>query len=586
MTSLKTSEVGLIIKEKVCEPFWTEQCQELSDKLWLPIRTDYVDLDLTSSSTLSNHLVERSWFSTNLIVPRKKKWSKTSLVSYTSSVADCMGSESTKPKSKKTKILKEKKCLSCDLVVDTDSNRFFCSLHFEQDVKSEKCRGKKGTGENCGYVSSYKGFCGHHITVPKPEEYIEREYETSRKIRLDLTKEQTAIVKQWIGVSRKCYNSAVSKMRLKTGKPKLSDLRDLVTKELDNLLFCKEVPLKIKQEAVGDFIKATANAIAKYKKTKKVQKIRFRSRKKTSQSIYINVDAIKVLDSRILNIYKTKLGSVKVCEDLPDIFTHCRIVMKHNRFFYLCIPLELEKTENIPFQGKDSIAALDPGERTFQTFYSPVLQGSVGERCRERFYKTFTEADCIRSKMDKLKVKLKKARGKDRKAIKNRVKQLRKKFLSVITKPTRLVKELHSKTALFLCKNFQTILIPEYSSQSMADNLHETVNRSNQALSHYSFRERLKHTAKRMNRQVHIVPESYTTLTCTKCGHLNDRNKAEVLTCRGCSLVLNRDIRGSRNILIKNLIWFKNQPSSPVSALLDSDSYTEPNPVLGFVKNS
>ena len=40
----------LIGKEKDLKPFWNNQCLEMSQKLWLPIETDYVGLDMTSSS--------------------------------------------------------------------------------------------------------------------------------------------------------------------------------------------------------------------------------------------------------------------------------------------------------------------------------------------------------------------------------------------------------------------------------------------------------------------------------------------------------------------------------------------------------
>jgi putative transposase len=163
--------------------------------------------------------------------------------------------------------------------------------------------------------------------------------------------------------------------------------------------------------------------------------------------------------------------------------------------------------------------------------------------------------------MDKIKnnIKKKKLKGKSKKNAKNKIKHLRKKFLSVISKPTRLAQELHYKTSLFLCKNFDTILIPEYSSKEVAKNLCPLINQSNQGLSHFSFRQRLIHTAKRFKRKVHIVGEAYTSMTCTKCGFLCPKNSSEYLTCPNCKIVLHRDTRGARNILIKTVNWFQNQ---------------------------
>lgn len=437
------------------------------------------------------------------------------------------------------------------------SNRFLCEVHFEQDQNSKVCRAKKSNGDTCKYKSSYKGFCGQHISVPKDPDFVEKEkeYETNRKIRIKFTTDQTTIIKQWFGVARKCYNEGNNKLRKRLVDT--SNVRDIVTKELDRLDYVKNVPLKVKQGALEDLINAVSNAKAKFRKTKKFQKIHFRTRHKTSQSIYINKSALRVIGDRELYIYKTKLGKVSTTENIPEIPTHCRLVMKHNRFFYLCIPREIEYI--VKSYDCDKVVALDPGERAFQTFYSPCLQGNIGEHTRPRLMKTFKESDKIKSKIDRLKKKVKKLTSKAKKNLKSKLKKLKKQYFSVISKPTRLIKELHSKTALFLCKNFQAILIPEYSSKQTAENLCSLVNRSNQALSHYSFRQRLMHAAKRWKRKIHIVPESYTTLTCTCCGYVNPKNSNEILACENCEVVLNRDIRGSRNIWIKNVIWFKNQ---------------------------
>jgi len=50
-----------------------------------------------------------------------------------------------------------------------------------------------------------------------------------------------------------------------------------------------------------------------------------------------------------------------------------------------------------------------------------------------------------------------------------------------------------------------------------------------------------------------IVNESYTSKTCTECGELNDVQGSEEYHCNVCGLDVDRDVNGSRNILIKNL---------------------------------
>jgi putative transposase len=501
--------------------------------------------------------VEKSWFSTKLTIPRKKKWSKTLQVSSTSLAADSTVLEGTKKPSKKSVPKKPKKpCLYCDN--DThESNKFLCEEHFLEHENDPDCNVEK-----CKYKATYKGFCGHHIAVPKPEDYIKPIFNTSRKIRLEPTKEQKVLLSQWFGVARKCYNEANS--LIKSKDQKLGTVRDFVMKKLGTLDYVKAVPSKIKQEAVGDLIKATSGAIGKYEKAKKsglktkFQRINYKSKGAASDSINIPLESIKAVEGGV-KIYPTILGFVKTSEPVPFIPTACRITCKYSRFYYLCVPLELVLENELP-SFYDSIVAIDPGERNFSTFYSEKLEGSIGIYSRDRLYKSYKEADLIKSKMDCIKnnIKKKKLKGKPKQNAKNKIKHLRKKFLSVISKPTRLVKELHYKTAKFLCKNFDTILIPEYSSKDVAPNLCPVVNRSNQGLSHYSFRQRLFHTAKRFNRKVHIVGEAFTSVTCSSCGYIGKKNSNEYLKCSNCQIETHRDKRGARNIFIKAVNWFHN----------------------------
>jgi len=52
----------LIGKEKVFRPFWNNHCQEISQRLWSPIGTDYVDLRLNSWNSSSVSMIPDSSF--------------------------------------------------------------------------------------------------------------------------------------------------------------------------------------------------------------------------------------------------------------------------------------------------------------------------------------------------------------------------------------------------------------------------------------------------------------------------------------------------------------------------------------------
>lgn len=422
MKVFQISEVGLIIKEKVLEPFWNSACQKISDNLWLPTKIDSADLDSNLLNSLSSQLVERSWFSTTLKVPLKKKWSKTSPVSFTYSVQDYMDLENIKPKLKTTTKLINIKCFkeNCNLFIN--NNKFFCETHFNLIKDSLKCQGINNNKTQCKYKVIKDGFCGHHI-LKIDTENTKIEFNHSRKIRINITPEQLNVFRQIFGVSRKIYNSAIYELRKKNTTKK--ELRDYITKKLDSEFeYVKRVPLKIKQESVGDLIKALDNCYKKFKKTNKSQKCKYRSKKAPSQSIYMNVDSIKKESDKSFYFYPDALSKryfknkkdalLKVSEILPEIKTHCRLVLKHNKYLYISIPMEMPKYTKDPFL-KDSFVALDPGERCFQTFFSKTLNGQIGYKPRERYIKVLNEADLIKSKIDLLRNKIRKKNIKIRK---------------------------------------------------------------------------------------------------------------------------------------------------------------------------
>ena len=120
------------------------------------------------------------------------------------------------------------------------------------------------------------------------------------------------------------------------------------------------------------------------------------------------------------------------------------------------------------------------------------------------------------------------------------------------------IADLHWKTALFLCKNFDTILVGNMSTKGITKkslHLRGSTKRLTYALSHFLFKERLKSKASEYNCIVKIVDESYTSKTCGKCGELNENlGGSKVFKCPQymCLYRMDRDIHGARNIYIKN----------------------------------
>ena len=107
----------------------------------------------------------------------------------------------------------------------------------------------------------------------------------------------------------------------------------------------------------------------------------------------------------------------------------------------------------------------------------------------------------------------------------------------------------------FLIENYDTILLPDFRVSEMVKKrkLSRKTKRMMLMFSFYKFKERLKWKCSLYNKKVLIVDESFTSCTCTRCGFINKTYGKETLKCISCNLNIDRDVCGSRNILIKNL---------------------------------
>jgi putative transposase len=99
---LPTLEADSTSNEKVFKPYWTEFSTTLSNLLSLPTKIGFAVLGsiLSHGSVLGSRL--KYWFSTKRTSAQNGKWSKISLPSSTSSVADSTDCENTKSKLLKT----------------------------------------------------------------------------------------------------------------------------------------------------------------------------------------------------------------------------------------------------------------------------------------------------------------------------------------------------------------------------------------------------------------------------------------------------------------------------------------------------
>lgn len=354
----------------------------------------------------------------------------------------------------------------------------------------------------------------------------------SRKIRIYLDANQRNLVRQWFGVSRLVFNTTIKYLQESNTKANWKAIKGKILNGLP--AFCKAVPYQIKSIAVKDACKAVGNAKQKYKKTGQIQKVKFRLRKNPYQSCYIPKSAVKQK-----GIYHTILGQLKYAEAIPNEFGDCRLVRAHG-VYYICIPEEVATTctEN---QGR--VVAIDPGVRTFTTFFSETSIGKIGEGDFSRIQRLCHHLDDLISRSSKAKAgqkrRMRKAASKLRQKIRN------------------LIDELHHKVARFFVDHFDVILLPTFETSQMASKAHRKIKsktvRNMLSFSHYRFKTFLKHKAFETGKLVIDVCEAYTSKTVSWTGEVLNIGGAKSIRSKIDGQVMDRDYNGARGIFLRAL---------------------------------
>ena len=439
-----------------------------------------------------------------------------------------------------------------------------------KNINAEKINAEKINAEKINAEKKYEiKVKALNTKISKAEDALNKPT-ICKKYTLKLTNNQKTIINEWFLEATKLYNKCVNlynedeeyfnenymktklkifEMLYKDGKPCPYDiLTDEVRIFYSNLKSCKT---NLKNKNINNFTMTEK----KYNRR--------------SYSLFIPKSAVKKN-----SIYGSILGEIDGL-NLKEQTRDCRIVYIKDKNLYQLLTSETINKKKI--KNRKKIAALDPGENIFIAYYSEGKFGKIGKGIRK---KILAEEGKIR----KLQRILSRKKNKKGEKLRNK-KKIIKKIRKIYEKIHNIVKELHNKTALYLCKEYERVLIPKFETQKMVGRKRDNKKFLNELekkegleekmkelkritkkrrlngrvkfvlnmLSHYTFKQHLINKGNEYGCEIVEVTEEFTSKTCTKCGHISDIYKDRTKECEKCKFKINRDINGARNILIKNI---------------------------------
>lgn len=336
-----------------------------------------------------------------------------------------------------------------------------------------------------------------------------------------------------MGTSRYVYNETVKYLQQPNTKANWKAIKTDIIKSLPD--WSKEIPYQIKSIAIKDACTAVKNAKKKYKQTGQIQKVKFRSRRDKIQSCYIPKSAVS--DK---GIYHTKLGGISWREKLPNKIGDCRLVT-HLGITYLCIPHEVPRSLS---ENQGRVVALDPGVRSFLTLFSENSFGWLGQYDIGRIQRLCYYLDDLISRSSKVNAKKRH--------------RMRKAASRIRLKIRNLIDELHHKIARFLVDNFDIILLPTFETSQMTIKKGRKIRaksvRQMLTLSHYRFKQFLKHKAFETGKTILDVNEAYTSKTISWTGEIVHNLGGRKTIKDNNGVVMDRDLNGGRGIFLRSLV--------------------------------
>ena len=355
------------------------------------------------------------------------------------------------------------------------------------------------------------------------------------------------MIATWLDASRWTYNLTVEV--LQSGIPAAwRHIAGMVMAELKVLKpEWESVPYQVKRTAVRDACRAMSNvktfnrqlaadrAIGE-RPDEDFAQLRFRSCANPRRSCYIPDDGVTEH-----GVYHTILGPLRMAEAIPAGQQECRLV-KERGLYWLTVPYPAQCDIETP--SGDGVVALDPGVRTFLTYFSETDCGKIGHHAFGRIQRLCHWLDDLISRTDTEPNHQRRRRMRWAQA------RLRQRIIN-------LVDELHWQLARWLTGNYKVILLPTFETQDMARRAGRRI-RSKTArmmltFRHYEFKQRLQWKAWQRGALVVDVNEAYTSKTRSWDGTVNARLGGARVIRDESGFGMDRDVNGARGVFLRAL---------------------------------
>ena len=369
----------------------------------------------------------------------------------------------------------------------------------------------------------------------------------SQKIRLYPDASQRTELRSWFGAARYAYNQTIE---LLTGDdaPKAikTKVRDIILPTLPP--WHRSAPREVLVGAIFDACRAISaakkrNAKLANDKSKgrrqdeRFAKAGFRSRKNPRQVFTVQANCVS--DG---GIYRTKLGDMLMAERLPVSRNRniCRLTLRYGQY-HLVVPYDERRPPQRENQAR--VVALDPGVRSFMTWYTNDSVGKIGEGAFFRIQRLCERLDDLLSRAAKSPARrrrnMRRAAGRMRIRIEN------------------LMQELHRKASRFLVNRFDVILLPTFETSEMVERgcrrIRSKTVRNLLSLAHYRFKLFLRHKASELGAVVLDVSEAYTSKTVSWTGEILENLGGASVVVSADGERMDRDYNGARGIYLRAL---------------------------------